>query len=81
MIAMHAGTALLLVTLDRSTEAKRIDSTDKLAPWLKASMPSPRAIDSLPWTSVPFTMWTGPGGLRAPDWPLPALCPGAYWHN
>jgi hypothetical protein len=23
--------------------------------------------------------WTGPGGLRAPTWPLPALCPGAFW--
>jgi hypothetical protein len=21
----------------------------------------------------------GPGGLRAPTWPLPALCPGAFW--
>lgn len=79
---MHAGTALRLVALGTAEDAKQnIDKTDKLDAWQKAAMPSPRSIDTLSWTKIPVAMWTGPGGMRAPDWPLPALCPGAYWHN
>lgn len=79
---MHAGTALRLVVLGiAENDTQRIDKTDKLDAWQKATMPSSSTIDKLPWTKVPIAMWTGPGGMRAPDWPLPALCPGAYWHN
>jgi hypothetical protein len=70
MIVMHAGSNLRLVDLETvSKDANRIDPKNKIT-----------AIDLLPWTPVPITMWTGPGGLRAPDWPLPALCPGANWN-
>jgi len=77
---MYAGTGLRprMITETRSVDATRIQ-------FMKTASPDRHKPTAKPFTSDvlihhPIMLWTGPGGCRAPDWPLAALCPGANWN-
>lgn len=75
---MHAGIGLVRADSEnRSVDMPRL----KLIKMDAAYRYRPHAMsptsDILAHHYVVF--WTGPGGLRAPTWPLPALCPGVFW--